>query len=150
MYILIVVFIPYISNAKLNLYFLISSTMVHFFTNKLFISLAIFLLLVLYLSDFIYDYVNVPDLMIFIIELVLAIIIYVLYLYKEQDLIFRMIKEFAIYPAVILMTAEILTELLRDITSLRYSEASSMVTVIGLLGYAILFTIFHSAKNKRQ
>lgn len=45
MYILIVVFILYISNAKLNLYFLISSTMVHFFTNKLFISLAIFLLL---------------------------------------------------------------------------------------------------------
>ena len=64
--------------------------------------------------------------------------------------VFKMIKEFAIYPMVILAIVELLTEILNDATRLIYSEASSIVTVIGLLGYAILFTILHVLNRKER
>ena len=106
-------------------------------------TIAIFALLGVYLSDFIYDYVDVADIVIILIELVLAIIIYVLYLYKERDLIFKIVKEFAIYPAIIIALVNIVIEILYGMTDLRYSEISSMVIVFGILGYLIVFTILH-------
>lgn len=104
---------------------------------------AIFVLLGVYLSDFIFDYIDVADIVIILIELVLAIIVYVLYLYKERDLIFKMIKEFAIYPAIIIALANIFMEILYEMTDLRYSQVSSIVLVCGILLYLILFTILH-------
>ena len=105
--------------------------------------IAIFGLLGLYLSEFIYDYIDFADIVIILIELVLAIIIYVLYLYKERDLIFKMVKEFAIYPGIIFILANAITEILYSVTDLRYSHASSLVVIFGSLGYLIVFTILH-------
>ncbi len=104
---------------------------------------AIFVLLGLYLSDFIYDYIDVADFVIILIELVLAIIIYVLYLYKECELIFKMVKEFAIYPAIIIILTNIFVEILYGATDLRYSQVSSLVIVLEVLLYLIVFTILH-------
>lgn len=105
--------------------------------------MAIFVLLGVYLSDFIYDYIDVADIVIILIELVLAIIIYVLYLYKERDLIFKMVKEFAIYPGIIVILTNILIGIVYELTNLRYSQASSLIIVFAVLAYLILFTILH-------
>ncbi len=105
--------------------------------------IAIFVLLGVYLSDFIYDYIDVADIVIILIELVLAIIIYVLYLYKERDLIFNMVKEFAIYPGIIIVLANTLIAIIYESTNLRYSQVSSLVIVFGILLYLIVFTILH-------
>lgn len=104
---------------------------------------AIFALLGIYLSELIYDALYLEDFVIILIELVLAVIIYVLYLYKERDLIFKMVKEFAIYPVIIVALANIFVEILYEVTDLRYSQVSSIVVVIGILIYLILFTILH-------
>ncbi|MBR3614929.1 MAG: hypothetical protein IKL55_07120 [Clostridia bacterium] len=112
--------------------------------------IAVFVILLMYLSEFISDYIDIPDFVILLIELVLAIIIYVLYLYKEEKLIFKMIKEFAVYPAIIVFLLNIFVEILYGMTSLRYSQASSIVMVIGILGYFILFTIFHVLNRRKE
>lgn len=111
---------------------------------------AIFAFLGLYLSDFIYDYVDVPDFAIILIELVLAIIVYVLYLYKEKDLILKMIKEFAIYPGIVVAIVNIVIELIYGVSDFRYSQISSVVIVISVLAFFILFTILKVSKRKNE
>lgn len=112
--------------------------------------IAVFAFLGFYLSDFIYDYVDVPDFIIVLIELVLAIIVYVLYLYKEKDLIFKMIKEFAIYPGIVVILANMAIELIYGISDFRYSQISSAVILLGVMVFLILFTILKVEKRKEE
>ena len=112
--------------------------------------IAVFVILGVYLAEFISDYVDVPGFIIILIELVLAIIIYVLYLYKEKDLIFKMIKEFAIYPGIIVAIVNIIIELLYNTTDLRYSQVSSTVILLGLMAFLILFTRLKVLKRKNK
>ena len=112
--------------------------------------IAILVLLGIYLSDFIYTYIDVPDLVIILIEVVLAIIIYVLYLYKEQDLIFKMIKEFIVYPVVVYVVWAILLGLVSLVSDFRSVATVMTALVIGILGYLILFTIFHVLNRRNQ
>ena len=112
--------------------------------------IAVFAFLGFYLSDFIYDYVDVPDFVIILIELVLAIIVYVLYLYKEKDLILKMVKEFAIYPRIVIVIVNIAIKLIYGVSNLTYSQVSSIVIVISVLAFFILFTILKVSKRKNE
>lgn len=112
--------------------------------------IAVFAILGLYLAEFISDYVDVPGFVIILIEFVLAIIIYVLYLYKEKDLIFKMIKEFAIYPGIIVVIVNIIIELIYNTTDLRYSQISSSVMLLGIMAFLVLFTRLKVLKRKNK
>ena len=109
---------------------------------------AIFAILGFYLSEFIYDFADIHDLVIVLIEFVLAIIIYVLYLYKEKDLIFKMIKEFAIYPGIFAAIINIAIELIYYNFDFRYSQVSSAVILLSIMAFLILFTVLKLAKRK--
>ena len=112
--------------------------------------IVIFALLGLYLSDFIFDYVDVPDIIIILIELVLAIIIYVLYLYKEKELIFKMITDFAIYPGIAIAIVNILIELISEFSDYRYSQISSIVILLSITAFLIIFTVLKLLQRKNK
>ena len=112
--------------------------------------IGIFIVLLIYLSDFIYYHIDVPDFMIFFIEMVLAIIIYVLYLYKEKDLLFKMIKEVAIYPVIVVSFVSIIIEIIDEITSIRHSKITSTVVLISVMLYLVIYTILHALNRNKE
>ena len=113
--------------------------------------IGIFVIISMYLTEFIYDYIySGSDLVIVFGEIILSIILYLLFLYKEKDLIFKMIKEFAILPGFIIGFIMLLIELIYSNSSWRYSEVSEGVTIIALFVYLIVFTILIALNRKNE
>ena len=114
--------------------------------------LGIFVILSIYISNLeIFDNMYISSFwMIFLIEFVLAAVIYILFLYKEKDLIFKIIKDFVICPGIVLIFANIIVEIIQETTILSYSNANEIVAMFGVLSYLIIFTILYAKNRKKE
>lgn len=115
--------------------------------------LAIFVVLTIYLSDFLYHLIDLPEIIIIMVEFVFAIVIYVLYLYKEKDLIFSMIKDIVICPIIFLAISKFLTLIILLIEFCitknidYFEEFFPLATTITVL---VLLTLFAVLKVKKR
>ncbi len=109
---------------------------------------AIYALISLYLSELFYNvFYNASEIVIVFIEFIIAIAIYVLVLYKEKDLIFNIVKDFAIIPIIFTVIISFIANWLYDNTSIVNIET----IYIAIAGFLILFyLLLIVAKRKEQ
>jgi len=149
------VFSAIIGISFISIYILTRNEKIRKFAKSIFVPIvnviAIFALISMYLTEFIYDYIySGSDFVIILGEIILSIILYLLFLYKERDLIFKMVKEYAVLPGCIVLIGNLMIEIIYDIGEWRYSEVSERVTIFGIFAYLIIFTILIAVKRKKE
>ena len=117
------------------------------------IVIAIFILLITYTIDIFEDILyDVHPILAIATYAVLSIILYILYLYKERDLLFRMIIEFAVIPVILYIIYGLVLGFVYnsgDYNYRDYDQISSSIILFAILVYSSVFAIL-TAKNKKE
>lgn len=110
---------------------------------------AVFLVLSIYLDSFLYEIMyNVSTIIILFIEMVIAIAIYALALYKERDFVFSIVKDLLIIPLIFIFVISALLELLVYYDKIDVDNIANIFLVI--FGILILIYIFLIVRLRQQ
>lgn len=111
--------------------------------------LGIFVIIYIYTAEMLYDYIDITG-MIPLICAVLSTILYNLFLYKEKDYIFKLIKEIIVIPGIITFIITIIIRIVANIADIYFEELFIIPLFLALLLLAEYANLKRKVNDKKN